>query len=1109
MTDQGSHWRRIVKPDEHNLFDALQNRGAKAVPVLAAAALDNDDIRRINMDAVAPNNSKPMSLRTTYGFPTDRRPQLRKLTDAPQDAVNDWFEDSGITIGTVARTKEQQGAARRLLYTWKDCFAKSLKEIRPTDLIHHSIDLKPNAIPVYKSAPRYTPREKEFAATVFPEMEEAGIILRAASEWGSRTKFPPKKKGSELLRVVHNFIPLNLWTIKPQWPMHRIEDVVDTVIQPRFKVWFSSDASNSYWAILIKPGDEYKTGIITPNGQYIYLRMGQGLKGACATYSQFGDIVFGPLPKTAAQEAFPSLIGQHEKCAFTLFMDDHMAAGETFESLFDFLHTKYFPRVSFGPIYLAGHKTHVFTDTLEMVGFTGGVDGLRPAAKHRNTVRDWKPPTCKEEVEAILYLTPFLRLFIPGRADHALCMKKSYMREEAKALTDGKESIRKQWVEKESFDWGPEQQASFEHIKRSISENVMSGADDDLQFHLATDASKYCLGGVLFQLPGIAPGVEAIEKHKNIYKIVMFMSFRLEEAEVRYGTTEREALAVVRCLAESKCFVMGHRYPTMLYSDHEALKSVLKNGPDEHFRISRWMDRLTEYDYIIHHRPSKSNIMGIADGMSRMPGRYNDHNILTEDLERLGIAAATTPGSTSSSTGPVNKTHQAFRASRWYGTLTSYLLDGFEALKDTGTSEAKRIKRQAFNFAVADQHLLYLERNGTKSKCILPAQIDSLLKWAHDEHGHFSVAITLHKLIGQWYWPTRASDVERYCHTCHICQLEGPRKKSTTTQSIINFEPFAMVGMDFLGPIKPTCSVTGAKYVLIVVDYFSRFVWAQTAPSANQAAVHDFWIKTLAPIYGFPQALYTDNGSHFAGSETISLFETHGTRVTFAPISHPSSVGLVERNVQLVMAQIRRWVNSKGTEARNFWGVAIPQIMPNINGRLLRIHGYTPAEILMGFNPKWNVDEHLPDNKAVDVTMPKANLQYWEEKRRQLREGATLSLARHHNYLEAKQNAAWTSPQPGDLVMVRDLQKEKEYGRKLDPNWLGPRLLVMISPSKVSGYVKELYGENTKRYHLDDLKVYCRRTTTSPATAIERGAMLHAGYLGQRAVDLNSPAYFS
>ena len=759
----------------------------------------------------------------------------------------------------------------------------------------------------------------------------------------------------------------------------------------------------------------------------------------------------------------------------------------------------------------------MFTDSLEMVGFTGSADGLRPSVKHRQKAMSWKEPTNRAELDAIIWITPFLRMFIPGRAEHVIRLKKAYLREESVELESGKgKSVRKKWVEKETFDWGPEQQESFLHIKKSISDNAMSGIDENLQVHLATDASKFGLGGVLFQLPGEPAGTEAVERHKSSLRIVMFLSFRLEEPETRYHTTEREALAVVRCMAEIKCFVMGHRYPTMIYTDHSALESVMTAGTDAHGRISRWMDRLTEYDYIVHHRPSKSNIMGLADGMSRMPGRYSQ-SAIAEDEERMTMALAGFPKRTTFPAVPavpavqVQRSHDRYRNTRWYGLVTEFLLRGSEALVECGRNEAKNVRRMSLHFRLTNQHLVYIEKGGESAKCVLPEEIAGLLKWSHDEHGHFSVPITLHKLRGQWYWPTRVSDVEKYCRSCHICQIEGPRRKSTTVQSIVKFCPFAMVGMDFLGPITPRCQTTGFAYVLIVVDYFSRFVWAKGSADADQAAVHDMWLTMLAPTYGFPTNLYTDNGRHFVGSEVVSLFESHGTHVTQAPISHPSSVGLVERNVQLVLAQLRKWVYEKGSQARTYWGRGLPEIMPNINGRLLRVHGFTPAEILMGFNPEWKVPSlsRNADAEIVDVTVPEMDLQYWEQKRQERREGSLLALTNYQARLQAKARALWTPPKAGDLVLVRDFQKEKHHGRKLETNWLGPRLLTEVTQSGVSAYVRELYADKTKKYHLDDLKTYCSRQTTDNSTTIDRGAMLYAGFPGQRAVDLTSPPFMS
>lgn len=167
----------------------------------------------------------------------------------------------------MADTPERVELAQRLVFTWKDCFASSVKDIKSTDLIEHSIELEPHAKPMKGTLPRYTVAEREFANRIFPELEDTGIIVRRSSSWGARTKFPPKKKGSELLRVVHNFIPVNRYTVKPAYPIYHLEEVVNTVIKPKYIVYFSSDTSNGYWAISLKKSDQNKTGFLTPNGQ--------------------------------------------------------------------------------------------------------------------------------------------------------------------------------------------------------------------------------------------------------------------------------------------------------------------------------------------------------------------------------------------------------------------------------------------------------------------------------------------------------------------------------------------------------------------------------------------------------------------------------------------------------------------------------------------------------------------------------------------------------------------------------------------------------------------------------------------------------------------------
>ena len=117
-----------------------------------------------------------------------------------------------------------------------------------------------------------------------------------------------------------------------------------------------------------------------------------------------------------------------------------------------------------------------------------------------------------------------------------------------------------------------------------------------------------------------------------------------------------------------------------------------------------------------------------------------------------------------------------------------------------------------------------------------------------------------------------------------------------------------MVRIDWISPIWPPCEVTGWQYILVVVDYFSCFVQARGYENANQEAVHDFWLNFLVPVFGFPLYIFYDKSSHFTGAEITTFFESHGTTQIRAPISHPSSVDLVKRNVLLIINQVRKWV---------------------------------------------------------------------------------------------------------------------------------------------------------------------------------------------------------
>jgi len=73
-------------------------------------------------------------------------------------------------------------------------------------------------------------------------------------------------------------------------------------------------------------------------------------------------------------------------------------------------------------------------------------------------------------------------------------------------------------------------------------------------------------------------GTKAIPKFLDNERIIIFMSFRLIDIEIRYINSKREYLVVVRCLVEVRWMVIRNKSSIFIYSDYDALKGILNKG---------------------------------------------------------------------------------------------------------------------------------------------------------------------------------------------------------------------------------------------------------------------------------------------------------------------------------------------------------------------------------------------------------------------------------------------------------------------------------------------------------------------------------------------------
>ena len=115
-----------------------------------------------------------------------------------------------------------------------------------------------------------------------------------------------------------------------------------------------------------------------------------------------------------------------------------------------------------------------------------------------------------------------------------------------------------------------------------------------------------------------------------------------------------------------------------------------------------------------------------------------------------------------------------------------------------------------------------------------------------------------------------------------------------------------MLHVDLWGPI-PAESLSGKKYILVLVDDFSRFTWVEFA--RKKCEVPNILISLLKKI----QVLYecrikmlrNDNGTKFKNYVIESYFSTEGILHNFSVPRTPQQNGVVERKNRTLMEAAR------------------------------------------------------------------------------------------------------------------------------------------------------------------------------------------------------------
>nr|GEY27393.1 reverse transcriptase domain-containing protein [Tanacetum cinerariifolium] len=138
--------------------------------------------------------------------------------------------------------------------------------------------------------------------------------------------------------------------------------------------------------------------------------------------------------------------------------------------------------------------------------------------------------------------------------------------------------------------------------------------------------------------------------------------------------------------------------------------------------------------------------------------------------------------------------------------------------------------------------------------------------------GYYEANYTAKKVFDSgFYWPTIYKDAFELVKHCDSCQRLGKisQKVEMPQNSIQICEIFDVWGINFIGPFP---SSKGNIYILVAVDYLSKWVEAKALPT-NDARVIVKFLKSLFSRFGTPKAIISDRGTHFCNDQFSRVME--------------------------------------------------------------------------------------------------------------------------------------------------------------------------------------------------------------------------------------------
>ncbi|GKA86571.1 reverse transcriptase domain-containing protein [Tanacetum coccineum] len=389
----------------------------------------------------------------------------------------------------------------------------------------------------------------------------------------------------------------------------------------------------------------------------------------------------------------------------------------------------------------------------------------------------------------------------------------------------------------------------------------------------------------------------------------------------------------------------------------------------------------------------------------------------------------------------------------WFADYANFHAGNF-IIKGMTTQQKKKFFKDVKHYFWDDPYLFRICADQIIRRCVHGQEANDILKACHEgpTGGHHSANLTARKVFDAGKISQRDEMPQNAIQVCEI---------------------FDVWGIDFMGPFP---SSHGNKYILVAVDYLSKWVEAKALPT-NDARVVVKFLKSLFARFGTPRAIISDRGTHFCNDQFAKVMSKYGVTHRLATAYHPQTSGQVEVSNRGLKRILERTVG----ENRASWSDKLDDALWAFRTAFKTPIGCTPYKLVYGKSCHLPIElehkaywalKHANFDLQTAGDHRKLQLNELNELRDQAYENSLIYKERTKKLHDSKiKNRIFNV---GDRVLLFN-SRLKIFSGKLKTRWSGPFTITKVFPygtielSQPDGPNFKVNGHRVKHYFGGDL----------------------------------------